>query len=47
MHRDRDIYSSAVRAEMRLRRIHRRIEERPDRQVRKTYLAMLDVAERI
>ena len=30
-----------------LSRIHRRIEERPDRQVRKTYLAMLDVAERI
>jgi SAM-dependent methyltransferase len=30
-----------------LTRIHRRIEARPDRHVRKTYLAVLDVAERL
>jgi SAM-dependent methyltransferase len=30
-----------------LSRIHRRIEARPERQVRKTYLTMLNVAERI
>jgi SAM-dependent methyltransferase len=30
-----------------LSRIHRRIEARPSRQVRKTYLAVLDVAERL
>ena len=29
-----------------LSRIHRRIDERPGRTVRKTYLAVLDVAER-
>jgi hypothetical protein len=30
-----------------LSRIHRRIEARPEREVRKTYLAMLNVAEQV